>query len=264
MLEDKIKGRIKDLKVFADELVENKVAGIDAYKIVLDGATKLSSCRDINEVESIYYTYIAELGAIKTNKRKSDLKSKLQEHAQNLIEAGGVLEESVLEELSRAQREIELCEVEIELNKIYFSSISSMDSLKLDKHMNSYILRIEKMLYDANLDDVMFAEIMESSYELLSKCVSVEEMEAIYLNAEQRVKYINMPIDELKIFTKERLLEQAKQYINLENYEVILVMIKETFAQIENCNDRYKIELLEQEVLMMIGEYSIRTPNIKR
>ena len=33
---------------------------------------------------------------------------------------------------------------------------------------------------------------------------------------------------------------------------------------LENCNDGYKRELLEQEVLMMIGEYSIRTPNIKR
>ena len=98
----------------------------------------------------------------------------------------------------------------------------------------------------------------------LGECKTIQEMDAIMVRVNSEVEYLSTPIDELKYRSKNRLLEKAKEYMNTDNLGAIYIALSEAFAKIDECRELYEIELLEQDIMLLLGEYNVEGPSISK
>ena len=265
MLNKQKKKCIRELRAFADELVGDQVGEpMEIYKLVLDGATAINECEGITGVAATYKEYMYRLSQIRIGPARDARKYQLNAYANELLKTGNAIEDDIIRALEEADAAFDACTSIEDLEALYMQYLDRISRCNLYDQIRIYMDMLGVAVSSADIPSIDKEELMSRARNSLAGCKTREEMDAIMIRVNSEVEYLSTPIDELKYRSKNRLLEKAKEYMNTDNLGALYIALSEAFAKIDECRELYQIELLEQDIMLLLGEYNVDGPLISR
>lgn len=265
MLNEQKKKYIKELRAYADKMVEEKIGNpMEIYRIVLDGASAINESDCLKVLDDTGKAYFYRLSEIKIGKERIVLKHELKALASEMLEAEKSFKDDILRTLEEADAAFDACLYSEDLMGVRFAYADKISRCNSYDQFRIYEKMISDFLSTADLHPATKVDLMDRARNSLLNCESEAECKDVLDGVKIDVEYFSTSIDVLKNDSKNRLLEKAKEYMNIDNLGALYIALSEAFVKIDECRELYQIELLEQDIILLIGEYNVKDPSIKR
>jgi len=264
-LEDQKKKKTRELREYADSLDNYEgINMLEVYRVVLDGATKIASCKDVNSVEDAFIEHYAKISAFKVANSKDKYVEALKKEADRLLAEENVDADTLCAILAAGSIAIQECEEENKLITLYIECSTNMERTKISYQIREHISMVKNFVNEAGLDAVISQELINDAIDRIMSCTTVEAMARVVETTKERCKYMKLSLQEMKEYTKNRLLDLSKDAMTIDNYKALMVALEGSFDVIDKAKDRYEIELFEQDMILLIHEYRDVMPEKKK